>query len=246
MTRHSLSYHPPSWQSDAGRREVGVLVGLGLISIVLWSTPFGAYLLYPFSILATWFHEMGHGLAAMIGGNVFHSLVIFPDGSGYAAYFTYGEMSRLEQAGIAAIGLLGPTLAGCALILAAQSRASTKAALLLLGVALLVSCLIWVRSLTGWLVLPAIGAICLYMAVRARQDHQRFAVQFLGVQGCISIYRDFGYLFNKGGVLNGQQQLSDTGYIAQALVLPYWFWGGMISALMVIMVFWCLKRVHTR
>lgn len=241
-----MSYRPPSYGSQAGNREITLLVLLGVISILLWRSPYGEFIMYPFSILATWFHEMGHGLAAMAFGNDFERLVIFPNGSGYALHIGESEPGRFEQAIIAATGLLGPTIAGCLLILASRTHKKTKGALIALGVALVGSTLIWVRSTTGWAVLPALGLVCLGLAFYGREQYRRFAVQFLGVQGCISIYRDFGYLFTEGGMMEGRMQRSDTGHIEQALVLPYWFWGGLISALILVMVFYALKIAHRR
>ena len=241
-----MSRRRPAFRSDVDRREVTLLVVIGVVTILLWHSPYGAYLLYPFSILATWFHEMGHGLAAMAFGNQFERLVIFPDGSGYALYYSAKQQSRVAMATIAAAGLLGPTVAGCLLILASRTRRSTQFALFALGVALLASTFIWVRSTTGWVVLPSIGAVLLIVALKGSSAHKRLAVQFLGVQGCVSIYRDFGYLFSEGGNLGGQQQLSDTGYIERALLLPYWFWGVVITALIAIMVYCALRRVHLR
>ena len=239
-----MTYRPPAYDSAAGKREITVLLLMGVISILLWQSPYGAYLLYPFSILATWFHEIGHGLAAMAFGNHFERLVIFPDGSGYALHIGEAEPSRLSQAVIAAAGLLGPTIAGCLLILASRRHKSTQIALIGLGALLLVSTAIWVRSATGWIVLPAMGAACLAVAFYAREQHRRFAVQFLGMQGCISIYRDFGYLFSEGGTVDGRVQLSDTGHIEQALFLPYWFWGGLITVLILLMIFYALRLAH--
>ena len=240
-----------NWNSGArwGRRksareEITTLVVIAVVTIILWHSPFGGYLLYPFTILSTWFHEMGHGLAAMLFGNRFERLVIFANGSGYALHLSQDPPSRIAIAAISAAGLLGPTLAGCMLILSSRTARNTKTALVVLGLILLVSTLIWVRSAVGWLVLPIIGAACLLLAFRGRTETRRFAVQFLGVQGCISIYRDFGYLFSRGGVLGGVPQLSDTAQIEQALVLPYWFWGGLITAAIVAMVWWSLKRAH--
>lgn len=230
----------------ADNREITLLVLIGVISILLWQSPYGGYLLYPFSILATWFHEMGHGLAALAFGNDFERLVIFPDGSGYALHLSEGELSRIEQAVIAASGLLGPTVAGCLLILASRTHRATKLALILLGIALIGSTVIWVRSTTGWAILPALGAASLALAYYGREAYRRFAVQFLGVQGCVSIYRDFGYLFSEGGYLEGRPQVSDTGHIADALFLPYWFWGGVITAMILTMVFYAMKIAHRR
>lgn len=237
---------PPSYQTKAGKREITLLVMIGIVSILFWHSPYGGYLLYPFSILATWFHEMGHGLAAMAFGNQFERLVIFPDGSGYAMHYSPEPPSRLAQAVIAASGLLGPTVAGCLLILSSRRSQATKLALVGLGVTLLVSTLIWVRSTTGWIILPAFGATLLVLAFYGRPDHRRFAVQFLGVQGCISIYRDFGYLFSEGGVMDGRLQLSDTALIEQALLLPYWFWGVLITVIIVAMVYYALLYAHRR
>ncbi len=235
---------PVRTNRKSARQEITALVVIAVVTILLWHSPYGGYLLYPFTILSTWFHEMGHGLAAMLFGNRFERLVIFANGSGYAMHLSQEPPSRLAIAGISAAGLLGPTLAGCLLILSSRTARNTKLALAVLGGALLLSTLIWVRSATGWLVLPILGAACLLLALRGRSDTQRFAVQFLGVQGCISIYRDFGYLFSRGGVLGGVPQLSDTAQIEQALFLPYWFWGWVITAIIAAMVWWSLKRAH--
>jgi hypothetical protein len=56
-------------------------------------------------------------------------------------------------------------------------------------------------------------------------------IQFLGVQACISTYRQLDYLFMDSANINGQYMPSDTGQIAQALLLPYWLWGGLIAGI---------------
>ena len=235
---------PKSMNSD--RKEITTLIVIAVVTILLWHSPYGGYILWPFSILATWFHEMGHGLAAMMFGNDFDRLVIFPNGSGYALYYSDGQTGRVEQAIIAAAGLLGPTVAGCLLILASKKVETTRYALTILGFVLLGSTAIWVRSMTGWIVLPAAGLACLVLATRADIPTRKFAVQFLGVQGCISIYRDLGYLFSEGGYIDGQPQLSDTGQIERALLLPHWVWGGLITAVICLMVFYAMKAAHRR
>lgn len=50
--------------------------------MLLWQTQWGSVLLFPFTLLATWFHEMGHGLAAIMLGGEFDRLVIFADDRG--------------------------------------------------------------------------------------------------------------------------------------------------------------------
>ena len=40
--------------------QVGRLLLAVIVVIALPALPFGNYLIYPFMILTTWFHEMGH------------------------------------------------------------------------------------------------------------------------------------------------------------------------------------------
>ena len=69
----------PSLAHRSDRNErVGLLAVCAVSSILLWQTTLGSFLLYPFTILATWFHEMGHGLAALLTGNSYEKLLIFP------------------------------------------------------------------------------------------------------------------------------------------------------------------------
>ena len=220
---------PSSLAGQDQRQRAALLLGIALASILLWQTMLGSLLLYPFTILATWFHEMGHGLAAMLTGRGFERLQIFADGSGVAETRGPADGYRLTDALVAASGPLGPAIAGALLIVSSSSPTATRNALAVLGVALLASTLIWVRSLTGWLVLPALGMAILVLALRGPLSWQRFVIQLLGVQACISVWKQFGYLFSPGGNVGGRLHRSDTGAIADVLLLPYWFWGASIS-----------------
>lgn len=228
--------------ADQDQRErVALLLGIALASIILWQTALGSVLLYPFTILATWFHEMGHGIAAMLTGRGFERLLIFADGSGVAQSLRPADGYRLTDALVAASGPLGPAIAGALLIISSRAPTATRNALAVLGVALVVSTLIWVRSLTGWLVLPALGIAIVVLARRGSLPWQRFAIQFLGVQACISAWQQFDYLFSAGGNVGGQLQRSDTGAIADVLLLPYWFWDASISAAILALLWWSFR-----
>lgn len=222
--------------AEAQRDRIRLLIGIAVASIILWQTTIGSLVLYPFTILATWFHEMGHGLAAMLTGASFERLLIFPDGSGVAQSMRPADASALTGALIAASGPLGPAIAGSLLIIASRTDKATRAALAIVGLALIVSTVIWVRTLTGWLVLPALGIAILALAWRGSADQRHFGIQLLGVQACISVWEQFGYLFSAGGSVDGELRRSDTSAIADALLLPYWFWGAAISVVIVILL----------
>lgn len=224
------------------KKHAAVLLLFGIISIAFWQTEAGRYALYPFTILATWFHEMGHGLAAMLTGSEFDRLVIYPDGSGVAYSRRPANGYAITDAFIAASGPLGPAIAGALLIVSSRRTRATKIALALLGSALLISTLIWVRSLTGWLVLPSLGLAILALALRGPAFWQHLMIQFLGVQASISVWQQFGYLFSTGGVEQGQ--LSDTAAISSVLFFPYWVWGAIISAITVALLLWSLRVTY--
>lgn len=222
-------------------QRAGLLVVIGLVSLFLWQTAIGSILLYPFTILTTWFHEMGHGLAALLIGAEFEHLLIYADGSGQAQ-LRIPDQSRLAPALVAAGGPLGPPLAGAGFILASRTARASRAAHAILGAGLIISCLVWVRSGIGLVVLMPMGVALLALAWKGPREWSRLAIQVLGIQAAISTWQHLGYLFSQGGVVGGLAHRSDTQAIADALLLPYWFWGGAISLAIALLLWWSLKR----
>lgn len=210
----------------ARNRTLQWLVVAALITVMLWQMPFGGLMLYPFTILATWFHEMGHGLTALLLGGQFYKLEIFANGSGVAYHSGAG---RLTSALVAAGGLLGPPIAGSLFILSGRSASLSRKVLGVLAILLIVSTVIWVRTGFGWLILPMIAVVLGAIAYKGPDWLQPMVIQFLGVQACISTYRQLDYLFMNNAQIGGQVMTSDTGHIAQALLLPYWVWGTLIA-----------------
>jgi len=210
------------------------LIAAAIATTILWQVPGGDYILYPFTILATWFHEMGHGLMALLLGGQFQKLEIFNNGSGVATYGIQRSLGPIGPAIVAAAGPMGPPIAGAALILASRSFRAASLSLKILGSFLLFSTLIWVRSWFGLVAIPLLGLIILGIALKAPRWAQGFVIQFLGVQACISTYHQLDYLFSYSA---GSLGLSDTAQMQRYLLLPYWFWGGLMAiASLVILV----------
>lgn len=227
----------PGSQGEA----IGRLVLAGLVVVMLPALPFGSYLIYPFAILTTWFHEMGHGLTALALGQHFEQLMIFPNGSGVAQSVVDADASRFMLGAIAAGGPLAPSAVGALLILASAHPKLWRPVLWLSAAAIIVSVAIWVRSPTGYWTLPLVAAILGLIAWRAKPGFARFSLQFLGVLGAMSMLRDWNYLFTEEAVINGQAILSDTGQIAAVVGMPHWFWAGVIVLLSAVMTGAALK-----
>ncbi|BAY50910.1 hypothetical protein NIES2134_115100 [Thermostichus vulcanus NIES-2134] len=214
-----------------------------LATIILWQIPLGNYLLYPFTILATWFHEMGHGLTAILLGGYFRELVIYPSGSGFARYGGEVFLGNLGHGLVAIGGPLGPAIAGSLFILSSRSHRATDLCLKALGMMIVVSLLLWVRSLFGIVFMTLVGIATLLVAYRGNRWLKGIAIQFLGVQACISTFQQVDYLFTDA-IPGGQP--SDTGLLQQYLWLPYWLWGAMISVITLWLLLWSLKVAYTR
>jgi Peptidase M50B-like len=110
--------------------------------------------------------------------------------------------------------------------LASRSFTAATLCLKILGSFLLFSTLIWVRSWFGLVAIPLLGLIILGVALKAPRWVQGFTIQFLGVQACVSTYHQLDYLFSSSA---GSLGLSDTAQMQRYLLLPYWFWGGLMA-----------------
>lgn len=230
---------PSAWKS------VSWMVVAAFLTIFIWQIPFGHLLLYPFSILSTWFHEMGHGLTALLLGGNFNALKMYPDGSGLAMHQTSGN---LKLALVAAGGLLGPPIAGSLFIVSGGAERSSRRVLYILGATLLFS-LIWIRSWFGFVAVPLLGASLFAIARKGPDWLQPVVVQFLGVQACISSFQQLNYLFMPSAYVGGQVRHSDTGHIAQVLLLPYWVWGCLIALIsfgLLMGSMWLVVKQHRR
>jgi hypothetical protein len=211
---------------DTDKIRLFGLIGASIVTIALWQVPGGNYILYPFTILATWFHEMAHGLMAFAMGGKFQRLIILPNGSGMAYYSGPLFLEPISTVLVAAAGPMGPPLAGAGLIMASRNPKASSIILKFMGIFLLISALVWVRSLFGFIAVAVMGAIVVGISFTRSQGIRNFAVQFIGVQACVATYFQIGYLFIYSA---GPLGISDTGRIQQILFLPYWFWGLLMA-----------------
>jgi len=215
-----------------------------LFTIVLWQFPFGMMVLYPFTILGTWFHEMGHGLMAILLGGNFEKLEIYSNGSGLAYWSGDLFFGGFGKAMVAAAGPLGPTIAGALFILFSRNEKASKITLIVLTLLLLISGIYLVRTWFGTPVILAFAIISGFIALKGSRNFQRYTLIFLGVQACLSVYLSIGYLLSPGAEINGEVMNSDTIIMQNELALPYWFWGSAIIFISVIAIYFSLAKVY--
>jgi hypothetical protein len=218
--------------------------GLAVVaSVVLPRIPYGRNVLYPFALLGTWAHEMGHGLMAVLLGGSFEQLEVYRSLGGVAFYGGLGDFASVL---VSAAGLLGPAILG-AIVIVFGARASTaRWVLAVLGVAVLVSVVLVVRNGFGVVALGLIGVALVGIGFAAPDRVRVGLAQLIGVQFCLASWGSLDYMFTSRFVRDGRTVDSDTQNIADVLLLPYWFWGGLIAALSFAIMAYAIYRAWIR
>ena len=234
---------PPSETGLSRRQLVNVFAAAVVVSIALGLVPGGGLVIYPFRLFATWAHEMGHGLAAIVTGNSFIELELYRSLGGQALI---GGASGISQVIVSAGGLIGPAVLGAAVMIAGSRVRTAPYALAVLAIAMIGSALIWIRNPFGFVAM-LLGGIVLGLVAKFTRPIVRVAVsQLLAIQLALSAWSSRDYLFISGFERDGRVLDSDTQNIADELFLPYWFWGGLIGALSVAILVWAFWMAWLR
>lgn len=203
--------------------ELRTLAVALLASLLLWNLPFGGVVLYPFKILATWLHELSHGLAMMITGTGFDRVVIYRDTSGLA--YAQSGAGPIAAAVIAAAGYMGTALWGALLLVITPTPRSARIAMLVFGALLALSSVTVVHAPAagtatdsfGPYAIGAIGAAFAALAL-ALPGRWRVAVaHFVAAQACVNALLDIRVLLRPAQVVNGLEAgASDAHTMAAA------------------------------
>lgn len=211
-----------------------------IVTLLIWNLPFGNYILYPFTLLGTWYHEMSHGLMAILMGGDFIELDIRADGSGYASH-TGARIEFIGNPIIALAGPIGPAIAGFAYISASSNEKITKYLLALTACLLVFSGIKWISSLVGALLVVFYGILTFYILLRTNKNIQLNFIKLLAVQAYLSIYQGISYFFIESFKSDGQIKLSDTGVVESYWFLPHWFWAIIVLLFSLVSIFYGLK-----
>lgn len=203
-----------------------------VIVIVLQNMPSLRFLMYPFNLLATWIHEMGHGLTAELMGGNFNKLVINSDTSGYAEYsYNPLTMGTFAKAIIGSAGYMGTAIFGTMMLFFRKKEGFVKAFSVLLGVFMIASLAIYIRSWIGVFFAVPFSGLLLFIGLYSNAEFNKFFYNFLASQIALNTVLDIKVLFSignrTGGVMGLVNSQSDASKVADLLIFPYWFWAGL-------------------
>ena len=210
---------------DAARGDRSLVLAL-LVTLLLWNIPGGSYLLYPFKVLATWFHEMSHGIAMLVTGAGLEKLVVYRDTSGLAV--PERGVAKGAQAFISSAGYMGTALLGAVLLVLGRTPRRARWVLGVIGGIMALSALLWVANGFGIAALVSFGVLLCLMGGFAGERLCGFLVNLIAAQMCINAVLDIRVLFAANMYVNGQpHQRSDAHVVSNLLGGPPWMWAAV-------------------
>ncbi len=222
------------------------LLVLSGLSIALWDVPWATGILFPVRTFVTAVHEIGHAVACLATGGSVHGMTIVSDGSGHGGLtFCSGGMPFIYTQA----GYLGTAFFGCLLIFLGRYQKIAKAVLVLMGVAISLSSLLFVtqtfgdfsrifQALGSLLWGAAIGAGLIWSGLKLKPALANFVLLFLAVQTSLNALTDVVIVakLSLGMYGLGASTSSDAGSMAAMTFLPAAFWSLLWGAIAIVML----------
>ena len=191
------------------RQELRGLAIALLASLLLWNLPFGGIVLYPFKLLATWLHELSHGLVMIATGCGFDYVLIYRDTSALA--YSKSAMATWSIPFIAAAGYMGTPLWGALILWITPTARRARMVLAVLGVLLVFTSVTVIavdEDAFGPWSIGVMGAAFLVVAAIVPTRWRRPLVHFIAAQACINALLDIRVLLRPSQIVGGSTTAS--------------------------------------
>jgi hypothetical protein len=215
----------------AAKRLLGPLL-LAAVVYVFWSTVF----VWPLRVFVVLLHEVSHGLAAVATGGRIVSIELSPLEGGLCT--TAGGWPFV----IASAGYLGSALFGALfLVLGFRGRPRThRTVTAVLGAALVLLTLVYVRSAFGLVYGLVAGALLLAVARWLPEGASSFVLRLLGVTSLLYAPWDI-----TSDLILRSIPASDAGTLARMTGIPALAWGVLWLAASLAIAWRALKGVRS-
>ncbi len=193
-------------------RALGILCALLLVIGLAWDTP----LVYPLKILVVFFHELSHGLAAVVTGGEIVRIEISPQIGGLCVTRGGSRFVTLTA------GYLGSLVwGGLILGLAARTRFDRQIAMVL-GVLLLGIGLLFIRPLVsfGFGFTALAGVVLVLLGWKASEQINDGMLRTIGLTSVLYAPLDI-----KSDILDRPEVRSDAVMLSELTHIPSMVWG---------------------
>ena len=188
-------------------------LGLILLAILFF---WDSWLVYPLKVLVVFFHELSHGLAALLTGGSIVEIQLQKEQGGVC--ITQGG-SRFV---ILTAGYLGSLLFGGGILLLAARSKDDKAIVGALAVILLAVTLLFVRPWFGFGMIFGLGsgAVLILAAIYFSKDVNDWLLRVIGLVSCFYAVLDI-----KSDILDRPEAKSDAYMLSELTGIPTIVWG---------------------
>ena len=198
-----------------------ILVAISILVAALWNT----WLVYPLKMLVVFFHELSHGVAAVVtGGSIVRIGMVAQEGG---VCVTLGGNRFL----VLTAGYLGSLVwGGVILVLAARTRLD-RGISVALGAILLLVTLLYVRPIGGFgFVFGALsGGALVALGAYLPEAANDYVLRIVGLTSCLYAVLDI-----KSDIIDRPHLRSDAVMLAEHTGLPALIWGILWISLAVI------------
>ena len=204
--------------------------------------PLANKVLLPFKFFTTLVHEGSHALAALVLGGSVDQIVINPDASGFTRFSA--SDSIWVQGIIATAGYMGSSLFGGILIVLATFDKLSKALLLLLGILIGATVVLYLRDIFSLVVCIAFVIALVWIAVKGGGSLNYFVVNLLAVQCSLNAIGDVLGLamISAGAPKSGYSlEVSDADVMSKLFLLPAMAWSILWIVLSISILIYALK-----
>lgn len=222
-------------------KSAWAIIIASVLTLVLYFVPFLQPVAYPFILLSTLVHEMGHGLAAVLVGGHFESFQMWGDGSGVASI--NGSFGAFSKAFIASAGLVGPALVASLCFCFINSEKRARFVLAAFAIISALSLLLVVRNLFGVFFVSILCGACFFFSLGKGHKYAQIVLAFIATQLALSVFSRSDYLFTNEAHTSAGVMPSDVAQIANSLILPYWFWGALCGLFSLAVLTFGIKRI---
>lgn len=219
------------------KKQLWILLLVFIFSTFLWYIPYANIILYPFKLFATFIHEFGHAITAIITGGGVYNLIINPDASGLT--ITSGGLEFIILSG----GYLGSTLVGALLLILSSSENEqiTKISLISIVAIMIIAMILFVRDLFTFI--TTLIFICMIISIIIKAGHtiNNLFLDFLAIQCCFYSLYNINVVF--GLSIKGHGQ-NDAAMLQNLTFIPAPIWAIAWLILSFITFFFVVKLIY--
>jgi len=203
-----------------------------IIMAIAFMVSYIPFVKLPFMWVQTFFHEISHGLMALVTGGMIDYIEIHFRGSGLC-YVRGGNSFVIALAGYAGAALWGSLLV-LTVVHAGSRRAHFVAGFL--AVFVFMSGVLWARDLITIVILMVITGLCLVTYRYGASKPVAFFMQFIGAYVILDALKSPLYLIDG-------RSLGDGAALSELTHVPEIVWVGIWEAFAVFCVWWLWRAL---